>query len=274
MSVAFFWVVFTALQDPAPPPKESQRPLVLPRISVWFPAVSGFSRADEAGLEGSEAWHDDDLGVGEFDAVLQYELAIFSDAPTRDGAVGVSLFYLGHRWKGGAILDTDEAFEGSVFPAGARVTSTLQFDDFGLEAKACWAEPADHLRAEGTLGLHYLAAEVDIKTSLTGESELFADLLLRLGARGDWTPPGGFGAGGAFHFWLGLVSLLDEEDDDESASDGQVSIGVDMAIYGFAEFAPLRIEAGFRVFAWEYSRGDEEFELALAGPFLGVRMSF
>lgn len=257
----------------APLPQAEEQPHRAPRgshvsarASLWFPDVEGSYRVDGDSLLGTNLRWENSLGIDELRACPVAEITLLTGrGRAADSIVGVGVLYAAGRWTDSQLLAQEERFEGSVFPAGTFVDGEFSFDQFGVDVKILSDDPAAELSEEFAIGLHYFTAETIIRSGGASQSEQMADLLLRIGWRGDWRPSPVMGFSASAY---GSISWFSPFLGDTASG------GVEAELSFFAEAQGFRFEVGYRFQALGIDYGDEDFDLILAGVTVGVAFRF
>jgi hypothetical protein len=167
---------------------------------------------------------------------------------------------------GEGTLDSDEEFEGSIFPAGTRLNSRFRFQTFGIDALFVHDAADDPFVWRLSIGLHYLEAEARLSAATGRESEEYSDANLKFSASAECRlAPWAFVAG-TVAAYTDVVSLFFGVDSGHYAGEAEISAGI--------QVASLRIEIGLRVFAWTLNWTESEIDLVAHGPFAGLTLHF
>ena len=232
-------------QEPAP--SEEAKIRFRTGLSFWYPEVEGLVETERASTN------------VDFVDDLDYDRALFPKA--RFGlqfkpGIFVDGWYSAARLSGSADLENDEVMDGTVFPAGTRIRSELDFQRGGSVAGYEFSSRAWTLAPR--LGLELGRAELSVRGSSTSASESFYYLA--------FTP--------GFHVQLQTDSLLFAQLDVQGLLGTYQGFEAEAGL-GLEIKDRVRIELGWHLLWIDDIIGpNTEFRASLGGPILGVNASF
>lgn len=231
------------------------------RVRAWRPAIAGGVKGD---LDNGTISLDDDLDLDSPLGMALFDLRLRFGSP---GAPAVGISGASFATSGETRLDSNETFEGGLFPAGAILRSRFRFETFGVDVHVGGREdPEEPFRFRFSVGLHYLEAEVSLSSPGAHESEEYSDANLKFSFGGEFLPAPWAFLGGSIAVYTDVVSLLFGLDSGHYAGEFEALGGV--------EVGPFRLELGFRVFAWTLNWTDSQVDLVGYGPFAGLTLGF
>ena len=233
------------------------------RAVSWWPVVDGYARVDD-GIKGTNVRFDDDLGIDRREFVGWYELSVipWGFYPPGPEDVQIQFRYLRHTWSEMEVLQGDEIFQGSVFPAGTPIQGSVEFRDIGIDCMAPLSLGGNVIDINASLGIHHLMTDVKLRGSSSRESEEVSALLYGFRFGADWAPDPKFQIGSEFGVYSGKYS----------AHGGGIWDG---SVYLKSRWKNVTFEAGYRVYSASMGgTGKEEVDLRMYGPWASLSVWF
>lgn len=234
------------------------------RAIGWWPVVDGHASVDN-GIEGTNVRFDDDLGIDRRESVGWYELSVIPGGffPPGPEDVSIHLRYLRHRWSKGQVLEGDEVFQGSLFPAGTPVQSSVEFREIGVDLVAHSVSGVESdVTFDSWLGLHHLMTDVQLRGPSSRESEEVSALVFGGGLGAKWAPDPVFQVGVVLGGYYGGNS-----NHGGSSWDGSAFLK--------SRWGRVTIEAGYRATSAVMGGTEEEnVDLRMYGPWASLSVWF
>jgi hypothetical protein len=235
------------------------------RVRMYYPqTVKGRVKgeSDEPSVQ-----LDDDLDLDSPGWTPMGEAAILWDNRPDDTLHGIGISATGFATSGKEVLKTREVFQDHLFPAGTEMRSRFRFKEFGVDGIIMSRCDSDELFGfRGSLGLHYLEAEIHLSGATGTESEEYLDFNLKLSFSGEVRPVRWVFAGATASLYSDIFSLLAGVDSGHYGGEGE--------IYAGFQAGPVRVEGGYRIFGWSLSWWDSEIDLVNYGPWASLSVRF
>ncbi len=221
----------------------------------WIPKITGDIRVDDDGIDGTRIDLEDDLDI-ESDGYPGAEAFIGL------GSHHISLAYYRAKVDGEEVLSRDINFAGETFNISESVDSELEYDAWDFQYR--W----DFLDLENILAGFSLGLVGRIQV-FDGSAEIESSTLR---AATDFTiaaPMAGLGFNaGILADWIEVRAIATGMSyGDGTIFDGQADIS-------FTPFPFFDIHGGYRYFMIDVDEDDIELDSEIAGPFVGVTISF
>jgi hypothetical protein len=238
---------------------------VYARVQAWSPRLAGDVTGDD---DDTDLALDDDLDLDSPGWTGVFEVGYRNPAGGKE-ASGFSISGMSFSTSGSETLSSAEVFAKHPFPAGTAMRSRFRFTEVGLDLVVTGLDtPGETHSWRFSLGMHYLEAEIEMESAAGSESEDYVDLNLRWGFGGEWRPlPWAF-AGGVIALYTDGITLVGNAD--------PVHVAGEFQIHGGVQWGPVRLEGGYRVFAWTLGLPWEEetIDLFLHGPSVAATLRF
>lgn len=222
----------------------------------WFTDIYGDLRVDGNGIPGTKLDLESDLGIGdESYPVVEAFLGL--------GNHHLSFAYYRAEYNGDGVLTRNIAFNGEIFTADERISSSLNYDVYDVKYQY------DFLNLENVLAGFSLGAVLRVEV-FDGEAEITSETFNQ-SERENFTLPVPL-LGLNLHLGL-LANILEARVlatgftyGDGTLLDGQADIS-------WTPFPFLDIHGGYRYFSIDFDRSDVEANFRVSGPYVALTLS-
>jgi len=175
----------------------------------------------------------------------------------------LSFSYYRAEYEGANVLNRDIIFNGEIFPAGERISSSLNYDTYDVKYQY------DFLDLENVLAGFSLGAVVRVEV-FEGEAEITSQTLNQT-EREDFTFPVPL-LGLNFHLGL-LADILEARVLATGITYGDGTVFDGQADVSWTPFPFLDIHGGYRFFYVDVDSSDVEADFSTSGPYVAISLS-